>query len=71
MTYPDLTHARNDDAVTLSIGPGVEQRLARADIAAMQPGNTSLMPQGLDQILTRQELADLVAFLKAAQRKPN
>ena len=33
------------------------------DIAAMNPGAASLMPQGVDQILTPQELADLVAFL--------
>jgi cytochrome c1 len=27
------------------------------------------MPSGLDEQLTRQELADLVAFLKAARRE--
>ena len=29
------------------------------------PGTVSVMPSGLDQQLTKQELADLIAFLKA------
>jgi cytochrome c1 len=42
-------------------------RVARADIEEMRPGTVSVMPAGLDQQLTRQELADLVAFLKACR----
>ena len=38
---------------------------ARADVSEMRPGAVSIMPEGLDQQLTRQELADLVAFLRA------
>jgi len=30
----------------------------------MRPGAVSLMPQGLEEQLSRQELADLLAFLK-------
>ena len=33
----------------------------------MRPGAVSVMPAGLDQQFTRQELADLVAFLRAAR----
>ncbi|MEN3337670.1 MAG: hypothetical protein V7647_1346 [Acidobacteriota bacterium] len=33
----------------------------------MQPGAVSLMPQGVDELLTRQELADLLAFLKSTR----
>ena len=33
----------------------------------MQPGTISLMPQGLTDQLSRQELADLLAFLKATR----
>ena len=36
----------------------------RQDIADVQPGTVSLMPPGLADQLTRQELADLLAFLK-------
>jgi putative membrane-bound dehydrogenase-like protein len=66
-----IVRGESGDTVTLASGPGVEQRLSRAEIAEMQPGTISLMPQGFDQILTRQELADLIAFLKASVRKPN
>ncbi|MFN0069139.1 MAG: dehydrogenase, partial [Limisphaerales bacterium] len=57
---------RRDTAeeLVLATGPGAEQRLARADIAGQRPGATSVMPAGLDEQLTRQELADLLAFLK-------
>jgi putative heme-binding domain-containing protein len=60
---------REDAGETLLVitGPGIDVRIARADIAEMQPGTVSLMPQGFDQILTGQELADVVAFLKAAR----
>ncbi|HEU0011197.1 MAG TPA: hypothetical protein VFT34_15370, partial [Verrucomicrobiae bacterium] len=55
------------DEVVLGTGPGVEARIARADITEMRPGAVSVMPAGLDEQLTRQELADLLAFLKATK----
>jgi putative heme-binding domain-containing protein len=55
------------DEMVLATGPATELRLARADIAEQRPGRVSVMPAGLDEQLTRQELADLVAFLKASR----
>ena len=55
------------DEVVLATGVGAEARIARADIAEMRPGTVSVMPAGLDEQLTRQELADLLAFLKATK----
>ncbi len=55
------------DEVILATGPGAQVRLARSDIAASRPGKVSVMPQGLDQQLTVQELADLLSFLKATR----
>ena len=49
----------------LSLGPTLERRVPRNDIVEMKPGPVSLMPAGLDRVLTRQELADLIAFLKS------
>ena len=43
-------------------------RIPRRDIVEMQPGSVSLMPPGLADQLTRQELADLLEFLKATRR---
>ena len=48
-----------------------ETRIPRRDIVEMQPGTASLMPPGLDEQLSKQELADLLAFLKATRSGAN
>ena len=55
------------DEVVLATSANEELRIPRQDIEDMQPGTVSIMPSGLDEQLTRQELADLLAFLKAAR----
>ena len=55
------------DEVVLATGPNAEQRLARNDISDMRPGTVSVMPSGLADQLTKEELADLLAFLKATR----
>ena len=55
------------DEVLLATGPDADVRIARADISEMRPGSVSVMPGGLDEQLSRQELADLLAFLKATR----
>jgi putative heme-binding domain-containing protein len=55
------------DEIVLATGPSTEVRIARSDIVDIRPGTVSVMPAGLDQQLTRQELSDLVAFLKATK----
>ena len=42
-------------------------RLNRQDVEEIHPSKVSTMPSGLDQQLTTQQLADLVAFLKSAR----
>ncbi|MFM7750065.1 MAG: dehydrogenase, partial [Opitutaceae bacterium] len=53
------------DEVVLATGPDSEVRIGRADIAELQQGEISLMPPGMDVIMSAAELADLVAFLKS------
>jgi len=55
----------SSEHVALIMGPGAEQRIARADVAEIAPGTVSLMPQGLDAVISEQDLADLVVFLKS------
>jgi hypothetical protein len=55
------------DEIVLADAAGEETRIARADILDLQPGTVSIMPAGLDALLTPQELADLLAFLKATR----
>ncbi|HEX5219166.1 MAG TPA: PVC-type heme-binding CxxCH protein [Verrucomicrobiae bacterium] len=59
------------DEIVLATGPNTEARIARADITEMRPGTVSVMPAGLDQQLSKQELADLVTFLKNTKWGPN
>jgi len=55
------------DEIVLANGPASEVHIPRTEIIGVQPGTVSLMPQGFDGILTPQELADLVAFLRTAK----
>lgn len=57
--------ADRPDEVVLTVSASEEVRIARKDIDELKPGVVSIMPAGLDQQLTKQELADLVAFLKS------
>jgi putative heme-binding domain-containing protein len=65
--YNGLIRGENADELTLATGVNQEARIARREIEEMRPSNVSVMPAGLDQQLTPQELADLVAFLKACR----
>jgi putative membrane-bound dehydrogenase-like protein len=53
------------DEVVLAINATDIARVPRSEIEEMRPGSVSVMPAGLDQQLSRQELADLLAFLKS------
>jgi putative heme-binding domain-containing protein len=57
----------NEEGVLLVSGPNAEERIARAVIEDMRPGSVSIMPAGLESQLSRQEVADLLAFLKATK----
>jgi putative membrane-bound dehydrogenase-like protein len=48
----------------LTTGPDEEARVPRDEVDEIAPGTVSIMPAGLDQQLTIEQLADLVAFLK-------
>ncbi|QDU19151.1 PVC-type heme-binding CxxCH protein [Urbifossiella limnaea] len=62
-----LLAADTADEVAVAVAADRTERVPRADVEAVAPGTVSVMPAGLDQQLTRQELADLVAFLRACR----
>jgi putative membrane-bound dehydrogenase-like protein len=55
------------DELVVATGADKEVHVLRADVEEVQPSTVSVMPAGLDQQLTPQELADLIAFLKACK----
>jgi putative heme-binding domain-containing protein len=63
-SYNGILKADAPTEVVLTVSATEEVRIARKDIDVMTPGTVSVMPAGLDQQLTPQDLADLIAFLK-------
>jgi putative membrane-bound dehydrogenase-like protein len=57
------------EAVTLVTGPHAEVRIPRKQIISMKPSNVSLMPEGLDESLSRSEFVDLLAFLQSQKSR--
>jgi putative heme-binding domain-containing protein len=53
----------NSDAIYLVNAERDEIRIPRSQVESMERGKVSIMPQGLDGQLSRQELGDLIAFL--------
>ena len=56
------------NSVTLREAAGQAHTILRTDVESMTAGASSLMPAGLDQAMSAQELADLVAYLKNVER---
>jgi putative membrane-bound dehydrogenase-like protein len=63
--YSGVLLSRNNEAVTLVTGPNGEVRIPREQIKTMRASPISLMPEGLDEALTAEEFADLMAFLRS------
>ncbi len=66
-TFQGILKKDAPDELVLTVSATEEVRVARQDVDEVAPGTVSVMPSGLDQQLTRQELADLIAFLKASK----
>ena len=60
---------RDQDAgqITLALSPEKNMRVERGSIRNVEPMPVSLMPAGMNYILSKQELADLIAYLEASR----
>ena len=65
--FNGLIRQESPEEITLATGAKEEARILRSEIEEIRPSTVSIMPQGLDTQLTRQQLADLIAFLKSRQ----
>jgi putative membrane-bound dehydrogenase-like protein len=52
--------------LTLVQGGGLRETILRTDIKEIRVGSLSLMPEGLEQAMTPQDVADLIAWVKGA-----
>ncbi|MES2709456.1 MAG: hypothetical protein V4726_22850 [Verrucomicrobiota bacterium] len=55
------------NSLTLSMAAGQRQVLLRPEIREIKPSPVSLMPEGFEQSITPQRMADLIAFLKGGK----
>jgi putative heme-binding domain-containing protein len=63
--YTGVQGENTPDSVQIISGPRERVRIPRKEIRSMRPASVSLMPDGFANDLTREELADLLAFLQA------
>jgi putative heme-binding domain-containing protein len=63
-TLTGLVASETPASITLKQPLGKEDTILRAEIDELSASSQSLMPQGLEKSISRQELADLLAYLK-------
>jgi len=65
-----IVRAIKDNKVVIGLPAGVQTELAQETIAGTEPLKTSLMPEGLREILTPEQLEDLLTFLLVSYLEP-
>ena len=68
--HTGIIRERTPDAVIVATSAQTSVRIARADILSTEILDMSLMPQGFDQLLNNQEIADLMAFILGQDQDP-
>jgi putative membrane-bound dehydrogenase-like protein len=69
-TFTGLLASESATSVTLRGQDGKEQVLLRSELEELSSAGRSLMPEGLEKDLSRQDLADVIAYLAAAGPPP-
>ena len=64
-TYMGWMQAESANAVTIRTASGTEESILRSNISRIRNTGKSLMPDGLEQIISPGEMNDLIAFLKS------
>ncbi len=66
-TFSGLLASESATSITLRAQEGKEQVLLRSELDELQSSGKSLMPEGLEKELSKQDLADVIAYLTAAK----
>ncbi len=64
--FSGLIASQTATSITLKAAQGVTETILRSEIKEMQSSGLSLMPEGLEAAINRQEMADLLVFLQGA-----
>ncbi len=62
-TYLGIIQKQSPETLVLGLGPQSSIRLQRKDIQSIELKDISMMPSGFGELLTEQEMVDLVSFL--------
>ena len=65
LVYGGVLAAEGPGSLTLRSGPGEEETILRARISEIRASEVSLMPEGLEENIDLQEMADLIAYIQA------
>ncbi len=57
--------SESPNSLTLRNAGGVEDTVLRADLKELRSSGLSLMPEGFENVLNPQALADLIAFIQS------
>jgi len=63
-TFSGIIVAENESTVTIRGAMGVENTINREDIESMSSASLSLMPEELEKVMSKQQMRDLIGFLK-------
>ncbi|HZW31529.1 MAG TPA: PVC-type heme-binding CxxCH protein, partial [Isosphaeraceae bacterium] len=67
-TFSGILAAETATSLTLRRGGGEADTILRAQVAEITSTGLSLMPEGFEKTISKSEMADLIAFLRAAHR---
>lgn len=70
-TYRGIIAEETPEMILLNTAPETMVRIPVSDIISRELSDISMMPQGLDKILTQQEMADLMAFILGQDQDPD
>ena len=67
-SYTGIIASQTASSLTLKRGDGAEDTVLRSQMAEVTSTGLSLMPEGLEKRISKAEMADLIAFVRAAHR---
>ena len=67
-SYTGMITGETATSLTLRGAGGAEETILRSRIAELRSTGLSLMPEGLEKIISKPEMSDVVAFLRASHR---
>jgi len=70
LTYTGVLAEETATSITLAGQENARQVVLRSDLEQFQSAGRSFMPEGLEKDLSRQDLADVIAFLADTSEKP-